>query len=327
MWDFRELALDALFGAPHIGQAPGACTDCAPASVWVVWQVVLPSRAISPMHTLKNLVYFLRRLAPWGVVGGWVCAGMVAHATGVNCGDKPIRLAFFEYGNLYYVDKQQAHGIDKELVDELMKRSGCRFDVQVLARARIWADLASGDLDMSVSGIQTPERDKFAWFAHYLSMKNYAVLRPEVASQAQTAAAFMQQARWQFGAVRTFKHGAEQDKWLEELRITQRVQDSANVETLFKKLKEGRIDALFSQPPVYRKYMQDLGLQGQVVVQDWTPSEKGVLHGLILAKTRFTESDARQWQALVAGLRSDGTLKRIYNRYLPSSEAAALLDF
>ena len=98
-------------------------------------------------------------------------------------------------------------------------------------------------------------------------------------------------------------------------------------ETLFKKLKEGRIDALFSQPPVYRKYMQDLGLQGQVVVQDWTPSEKGVLHGLILAKTRFTESDARQWQALVAGLRSDGTLKRIYNSYLPSGEAAALLDF
>lgn len=279
------------------------------------------------MHALRNVVRFVCRLALRLAVGGWVCAGMVAHAAGVNCGDKPIRLAFYEFGNLYYLDRQQAQGIDKEVADELMKRSACRFDVQVLARARIWADLASGDLDMSVSGIQNPERDKFAWFAHYLSMKNYAVVRPEVASQSQTAAGFMQQARWQFGAVRSFKHGVEQDKWLNELRTVQRVQDSANVETLFKKLKEGRIDALFSQPPVHRKYLQDLGMQGQAVVLDWTPAEKGVAHGLILSKARFTEADARQWQALVAGLRSDGTLKRIYNRYLPSGEAAALLDF
>ena len=279
------------------------------------------------MPTLKKLKRCLRLLAPKALACGWICASAVAHAAGINCGDKPIRLAFYEFGSFYYLDKQQAQGIDKDVADELMRRSGCRFDVQVLVRARIWADLASGDLDMSVSGIQTPERDKFAWFAHYLSMKNYAVVRTEVASQSQSAASFMQQTHWQFGAVRAFKHGVEQDKWLDALRVGQRVQDSANVETLFKKLKEGRIDALFSQPPVYRKNLQDLGLQGLVVVQDWTPSEKGIAHGLILAKTRFSEADARQWQALVAGLRSDGTLKRIYNRYLPPSEAAALLDF
>ncbi|MBK9348121.1 MAG: transporter substrate-binding domain-containing protein [Burkholderiales bacterium] len=276
---------------------------------------------------MTHLTRFLRFLALMALAGGWLCASMAAQAVGINCGDKPIRLAFYEYGNLYYQDKQQALGIDKDVADELMQRSGCRFDVQEMARARIWADLASGDLDMSVSGIENPERNKFAWFAHYLRMKNYAVVRTDIARQVQTAASFLQQPRLQFGAVRAFKHGVEQDQWLDALRAAQRVQDSANAQTLFKKLKEGRIDALFSQPPVYRKYLQDLGLQGQVVVQDWTPSEKGVAHGLILAKSRFSEADARQWQALVTGLRTDGTLKRIYNRYLPADEAAALLDF
>jgi polar amino acid transport system substrate-binding protein len=180
---------------------------------------------------------------------------------------------------------------------------------------------------MSVSGIQNPDRDKFAWFAHYLSMKNYAVLKASVAAQGSGAQSFIKNTQWQFGAVRAFKHGAEQDQWLETLRANQRVQDSANVETLFKKLREGRIDGLFSQPPVYGKYLHDLGLKKDVVVQDWTPGEKGVPHGLILAKSRFTEAEAKQWQGLVQTMRTDGTLKRIYLQYLSAQEVAALLDF
>lgn len=252
----------------------------------------------------------------------------VATAGPVVCGEKPIRLAYYEYGYFYFHDGGlTARGMDKDIGDELAKRSGCKFDVQVLARARIWADLASGDLDMSTSGIQNPDRDKFAWFAHYLSMKNYAVLQTAVAARVSSAHAFIKNTKLQFGAVRAFKHGAEQDKWLETLRTAQRVQDSANVETLFKKLHEGRIDALFSQPPVYGKYLHDAGLKKDVVVQDWTPGEKGIPHGLILAKSRFTEDQAKHWQALVQAMRNDGTLKRIYLQYLSPTEAASLLDF
>jgi len=85
----------------------------------------------------------------------------------VNCGPRPIRLAFYTYGAFYFEDAHgKEHGVDKDIVDALAKRSGCRFETQLMARARIWADLASGNLDMSVSGIETPERGQFAWFAH-----------------------------------------------------------------------------------------------------------------------------------------------------------------
>lgn len=267
--------------------------------------------------------HFLRHVCVWASL---FCAA-VAHAGPVACGDKPIRLAFYEFGYFYFVEKQGATGIDKDIVDELAKRSGCRLDIQVMARARIWAELANGRLDMSVSGIQNPERDQFAWFAHYLSMKNYAILGTTVPPSTHSAESFLQQPKLQFGAVRAFKHGADQDKWLEKLRADNRVQDSANVETLFKKLKEGRIDALFSQPPVYGKSLADLGMQQSVRIQDWTPDEKGVPHGLIMAKSRFNAAEAKAWQALVGAMRTDGTLKRIYAKYLSANEASALLDF
>jgi polar amino acid transport system substrate-binding protein len=275
------------------------------------------------MHHRANLISPWRRLLA-GVLlslsGAAVLAGPVA------CGDKPIRLAFYEFGNFYFTDNKVAQGIDKDLVDELIRRSGCKFDTQVMARARIWADLADGALDMSVSGIQNPERDRFAWFAPYLSMKNFALVRTAVSGKIGNAEGFIKQPKLLFGAVRAFKHGIEQDKWLDELRATNRVQDSVNVEALFKKLKEGRIDAIYSQPAVYSKNLLDLGMAKDVVVQDWTPGETGVPHGLILAKSRFNETEANAWQALVASLRADGTLKRIYARYLSAADAAALLN-
>ena len=266
---------------------------------------------------------YLRSLCAWVFL---LCA-TVAHANPTLCGAKPIRLAFYEFGYFYFVDRQGPTGIDKDIVDELAKRSGCQFDTQVLARARIWAELANGGLDMSVSGIQTPERDQFAWFARYLSMKNYAVLGAAVPQGIDRAESFIQKTPLQFGVVRAFKHCADQDRWLDELRALNRVQDSANVETLFKKLKEGRIDALFAQPAVYGKNLADLGLRQSTRIQDWTPGEKGVPHGLILAKSRFDAAQANGWQALVGAMRNDGTLKRIYTKYLSAAEVAALLDF
>ncbi len=264
--------------------------------------------------------------------GVWLAAlllfanGLVA-AGQVDCGAKPIRLAFYEYGYFYFEKDKQAAGIDLDIVDELKKRSGCAFDTRVMARARIWADLASGDLDMSVSGIQNAERDKFAWFANYLTMKNYAIVTNHVAAKVQSGDAFVAMPILKFGAVRAFKHGVDQDRWLDSLRAQQRVEESPDVETLFRKLKGRRIDALYSQPPVYRKLIQDMDMHKEVQVLDWTPSEKGVPHALILAKRRFSEADAAQWRTLLAEMRTDGTLLRIYSRYLPSAEAARLLDF
>ncbi len=244
-------------------------------------------------------------------------------AAPLNCGSPPIRLAFYEYG--FFYDKGK--GIDKDIVDELIRRSGCRFDTQVMTRARIWAELAEGNLDMSVSGIQNAERDRFAWFAPYLSMKNHVVLHVGAAATVRRSEDFLANSALQFGVVRAFKHGVEQDQWLEQLRSRQRVQESPNAETVFRKIKERRVDAMFSQPPVYRKFIEELDLHKEVAIQDWTPAEKGVPHGLILAKSRFSATDAEQWRALLGEMRADGALKRIFSRYLPAGEVQRMLEF
>lgn len=251
----------------------------------------------------------------------WAAAGPV------DCGLRPISLAYFEFGYQYYEQDGQGHGIDKDLVDELAQRTGCQFSTQVLPRARVWAELASGRLDMSVAGIQNPERDRFAWFAPYERAKNYAVLRLATAATVHQRTDFLAQNALQFGVVRGFKHGDELDQWLEPLRQAQRVQESASVNQLVEQLKLKHIDGLFAQPAVYRKLLLDHQMEDEVTLQDWAPQDKGVIGSLILSKSRFSTVEAARWQALMRELKRDGTLARIFRRYVSAEEVRKMLDF
>lgn len=248
-------------------------------------------------------------------------------ATMPNCGDKPIRLAFYEHAYFYFENAEhQFEGIDKDLIDELARRSGCTFQTLVMVRARIWADLANGDLDMSVLGIQTPQREQFAWFVHYLRMKNFAIVLQHGKDGPKTPEEFISNPHYTFGVVRGYKHGQIQDAWLDQLRQADRVQESPNAEIIFKKLQERRVDAMYAQAPMYGKKIQEFGLQNEVEIQDWAPHDKGVEHGLVLAKTRFQEKDAQAWKHLIDVMRADGSLRKIYMHYVGAAEADKLLE-
>lgn len=240
-----------------------------------------------------------------------------------DCGKQPIKLAFFQLGLVY----DNGVGVDKDIVDELAKRTGCKFETQLMARARIWNDLESGDLDMGTCGIQNAARDKFAWFAHYMVMKNYAVINLKAAKNIKSASDFIANQNLQLGVVTSFKHGPDQDKWIEDLRKMNRVQYTAEPESILKKIKDERVDAMFSQLPVFKKFIKEFGMENDVVVQDWTPNEKVAPQGLILSKHRFSKEDAAKWQEVINEMKTDGTLKKIYMHYFSASEADQLLDF
>ena len=194
--------------------------------------------------------------------------------------------------------------------------------------ARIWADLASGQLDMSLSGIRSPERDKTLWCAESITSKNFVVIGT-AANKAgvRNPDQFLSNGKLVFGVVRGYTHGKMQDAWLQKMRQAGRVEESANTDILFEKLKQGRIDGIFAFPFVYRKLIGELGLKDAVTVQDWFPSDKGIIGCTMMPKSRFSQAEADRWQLLIRQMQKDGTLKRIFTRYVSTSEADQMLDF
>lgn len=245
----------------------------------------------------------------------------------VDCGTGPISFGFFPFGYGYYEVNGEGKGTFKDLADELGKRTGCSFIAQVMPLARIWEDLANGRLDINVGGIQTVERERVAWFFPYLTAKYSTFLRTSIAPSVKNADDFMRQTTLRFGFVRNGAAGKKNGLWLDRMREAGRLEESANYETLFEKLEKGRIDGLFASPSVSRKYIKDLHLEGQVVVQEWFADDPGVLAGLMLSRKRFSEAEAARWGALIQEMRRDGTLQRIFERHMPVAEARKQLDF
>ena len=227
-----------------------------------------------------------------------------------------IKVAFYDYGLLYTAGK----GIDQDVINELKLRTNCNFVSTVLPRARIWKDIETGDLAMSVSGIQTPARDQFAWFAHYMSIKNVSIIPKNISKTIHSFEDFANDKSLQWGAVRAFKHGEAQDQFLSRMREQNRVIEATNAEQLFELLKAGRIQGLFSQSPVYDYYIPKLGMSQSISTQDWAPLEKSVPHGLILSKKHFSAAEAEQWKNIISTMNQDGTMLRIISQHLPNFE-------
>lgn len=240
----------------------------------------------------------------------------------VRCADAPWTAGLFEHGVLFFDGRS---GIDKDLIDEIQQRTGCKIFSNLMPRARIWHDLKHGNLDISVTGIETAERREFAWFIPYMQMKNIVLLSPDVPISVQNSEEFLQRSDLIFGAVRSFRHGEFHDKFLQLLATQNRVLYYTDSVTLFKALKQNRVQAIFAQAPVYRRLLPELNFTYTPKMLDWAPQEQGIPHGLVLAKASFKEDQFERWLILMEELKRDGTLLNIYSKYLPAEEAAALM--
>ncbi len=270
---------------------------------------------------LTNLIRFLLAALLSGLSTSPALAGPV------DCGTTPIRVAQYTLGLRYFVEGGQEKGINKDIFDEIRKRTGCSFVVQEMPFARIWADLNSGNLDISMSGVWSSEREKNLWCAQTITSRWYALLRAESASSVRSAEEFLANKKLIFGVVRGFTHGVGHDKWLTKMRKEGRVEESANIDVLAEKLKKGRVDGMFSLPYVYRKHLPELQMEGSVLIQDWSLDDKEIIGCMMMTKSRFSEAEVSKWKQIVRQMHSDGTLKRIYSRYLPAAEVKKALDF
>ena len=260
-----------------------------------------------------------------GNVRAWVMAGWLAAAGGqalaqpAMCG--PYRVALYEYGSLAFRGTGPGTvGIDVDIVDEVARRTGCKFETFVDARVRTWADLAHGALDITVSAIETEERNRFARFVIYMSGRNRLLVRDGLPTPVLTLQAFVEHRHLRLAVVKGFRHGAQWDDWIAKLRRQGRVDEYADASTAARLVAVGRDAALLSEPVVWGRILADSKLEGRVTIIDAFPGDNYAA-GFALSRARVREDDARKIQEAIAAMRADGSLYKIFSAYLPRSEA------
>jgi polar amino acid transport system substrate-binding protein len=236
--------------------------------------------------------------------------------------ERPVKVALFEFGVLYRASTDD--GIDKQLLDEIGKRTGCEFQRVVLPRNRIWAELQYGSLDLATGAIPTPERAAYGFLLPYMKSRNLVLVRKSLASQIQSLSD-LERSKARVGVVRGFRHEAAYDQLIASLTQRNQVVSAADVSEDFRLFDRGIVDIILSQPIVFGQYLSQDYLASNVTFRDFAPKNEISIGALILSRKSFTSDQARRWDALIVRLQKDGTLLRIYQNFLASSQATDLV--
>lgn len=247
------------------------------------------------------------------------CLVSSAGATGYGC-TRAYSLALHEHGLLYTMATDT--GIDKDVADELIRRSGCKVIVNVMPRARIWQLIESGALDFSLSGITNPEREKFASFAWYFSNKYYLLVRKD--SGVGTHADFERNARLQLGVIRSFRYSESANRLVDSLYQANRVSQAGGLEPLYQALMLNHIQGMIIEPFDYPALDEKRIREASSIIAFNDPP---VLHGLIMSKTALLPEEQERWRALLSEMRKDGTIRRIFEKYFKPEMAMSMVNF
>jgi polar amino acid transport system substrate-binding protein len=246
-------------------------------------------------------------------------AGPALAADKPDC-SRPFSLALHDHGLLYSM--QTGEGIDRDIADELMRRSGCKVGVSLMPRARIWQLIESGALDFSLSGISNEARERFAGFAWYFSNKYYLLLRRDAG--VRVLADFERNPALRLGVIRSFRYSPTANRLVDALDAEQRVSYATSLEPLYQILLDNRVQAMIIEPFDYPA-LEAARLREQTSILEF--EDPPVPHGLIMSKKALPAAQQQAWRALIDGMRADGTVQRIFGKYFSPELARTMTTF
>jgi len=253
------------------------------------------------------------------VIVALLAAGPARAVDKPDCG-RPLSLALHDHGLLY--SSQTGEGIDKDFADELVRRSGCKVGISVMPRARIWQLIEAGALDFSLSGISNRAREEFASFAWYFSNKYYLLVRKDAA--VRRLADFEGNPTLKLGAIRGFRYSETANRLVDRLDAERRVSYATNLDPLYQVLIGNRVQAMIIEPFDYPAVESGSLRELTTILEFDDPS---VAHGLIMSKKALSAPQQAAWRAVVDGMRADGTVQRIFEKYFSPDLARTMTRF
>lgn len=237
----------------------------------------------------------------------------------VDCA-RAYTLGFHDHGLLYSADTDT--GIDKDVADELIRRSGCKVVVSLMPRARIWQLIESGALDFSLSGITNAERARFADFAWYFSNKYYLLVRNDAG--VHKLSDFEQNDKLQLGVIRSFRYSASANRLVDKLQEANRLSMAGGLAPLYQVLMSGRVQGMIIEPFDFPA-LEEKKIREMTTILEF--NDPPVLHGLIMSKKALSAAQVEQWRGIIHAMRADGTMLRIFKKYFNPELAATLVNF
>ncbi len=234
--------------------------------------------------------------------------------------DRPITLAYYEFGPLFH----DGVGIDPDVVDELARRTGCRFETTVKPRAQIWQELQGGVLDMTTSGLRTDARNQFSYFIPYLGLKNVVIVARACGRRDQSFDDVVGNAKLKIGVVKGYIHGSYFDFRLKA--AGERIVALPDQNAIYDALRTGAVQAIISPAFNYEYFFAKPEERAAFAMIDVSPAPS-VSQNMVFSRRRFSDAEINAWTRVFEQMRLDGTVERICRRQVSPEMTRELLSY
>lgn len=213
-----------------------------------------------------------------------------------------------------FLQSDKPAGIDVEIMQELGRRAGIAFDIQLAPFKRVIESVREGTVDGAMAVLRSAEREGFAIYTGVLHNSTYSLFVPKGSTMVFDGLESLRGKR--IGKVRGFFISEPFDAEAAAGRIA--VSETGSAEQGLRMLLAGRVDAISGQSVVTRYLAREAGLadQIQVLPQPLAPDRPAFLVLSRASAMPDKERVAQRLRQTLESMHKDGTIERIETRFL-----------
>ncbi|MGV7208235.1 substrate-binding periplasmic protein [Oxalobacteraceae bacterium A2-2] len=238
-----------------------------------------------------------------------------AVAAGLPC-PTVLRAGVSDLGYAAYQENGQLRGTSVDIIAELGRRTGCRFQVDWYPRSRLYLQYEAGRIDLAMASSRNEERDHYGRFIPYTYTTFELLLEHQKDSGHYTSLAdFAERGSGRLNVTRGIYYPPEVEAQFERLRLSGRLEYVNDYDIVFKKISAGRAEGTLAPPVISLLHMQRYGLAARMAAMPVAETPRRLI-GVYAARATVPEPLYHALAGVLHDMVVDGTVQKIHARHL-----------
>jgi polar amino acid transport system substrate-binding protein len=215
-------------------------------------------------------------------------------------------------------------GMSVDIINEMSRRSGCKFEMIWFPRERMNVEYQQGHIDVIMGAVATPERDAGGRFVPYGFTRFDLILSKRAAGSYASLAEFVRDSTARLNVIRGVPYPPAISAELERLGKAGRLELVTDFDVAFKKIKLERAGGTIATPTIYLWHLERLGEAATGMVALPLPESPRQFVGMYLSNRTLPAGAVALYAGALKRIVDDGTLERIYGHYFDAANLKRL---
>ena len=238
--------------------------------------------------------------------------GNQAAAADTACAPAEVGLSDLGYSS--YRDGATIRGVHVDVLAEMHKRTGCDFNLHWYPHGRLFAQFLNNELELTGAALRTAERDQHGIWLPYTYTHFELVLLNKSAGKFHSLADFVARSTARLNVTRGITYTAETQAQLDRLQQLGRLEYVNDYGVVFRKILAGRAEGTLAPPTIHVMHQRQFGMIGKMRATTISESPRNMV-GMYVSN-KVPAATLQQYAEALRGMIADGTVQKIYERYL-----------